>query len=517
MKILHIAIAAVVTVFGIGGMLAYKFMDDASLTALTDSANVRETVNIGVDSWAGYTILCSSETRRLALEDGILIKCLDDKANYTDRMAKLASGDLQMAAATVDGYVLAGQDVKYPAVISFVIDESQGGDVIISNANIAKNINDLKKRTGVRIAFTPDSPSQTLLTKWASDFDVRINDPKMVTLIHSDGAGDAAKKLMNGEVDVAVVWEPHASKLLDNANYVKLLGTEDTKNLIVDVLLTNQRYAQDNPDVVQTVVSAYFLALEYYKTNTKEFDDEIIRYTGIKRDQVAAVKDGIYWVDLPHNAADWLGIAQSGSKAHRQLYDTIVSAVRLYVNSGDFTSSPIPNDDPFRLINSGAFNTVYNLAMAGNLGGVMFQPVTEIKDVSVTRSFKKLSPGRWVKLRNIGSLRLESIVFKRGTHELEQNQESFAKLVEMLETYPNYRIKIVGHAGRRGDKAANQMVSKRRAIAAAKHLMDEFGIDKNRIYAYGVGNEQPPTREQGEKKRAYHARWPRVELILVEG
>jgi len=517
MKPLHIVIALILTLIGVGGMVGYKVFDDASLTASTDSANVRETVNIGVDSWAGYTVLCSTETRRLALVDGILVKCHDDKANYTDRMAKLASEELQMAAAAVDGYVLAGDAVKYPGSVTFVIDESQGGDVIIANASVAKNINDLKNRSGVKIAFTPDSPSQTLLTKWSSDFDVKINDPKAITLVHANGAADAAKKLQNGEVDVAVVWEPHASKLLSNANFVKLIGTESTKNLIVDVLLTNQRYAKSNPDVMKTVVKSYFLALEHYKTNTKEFDDEIIRYAGASRDQVDAIKAGINWVDLPHNAADWLGISQTGGKAQRQLYDTFNSAVRLYVNSGDFTTSPIPGDDPFRLIDSSAFNDVYTLGMTGKLG-VMFQPITVIKDVSVTRPFKKLSPGRWAKLKDIGSLKLQAITFKRGTYELESTgQSAFKSLVEMLETYPNYRIKVVGHSGKRGDQAANMVLSKKRSISAAKYLMDKYGIDKNRIYAYGVGNGQPPRRETGETKRAYNARWPRVELILVEG
>lgn len=54
-----------------------------------------------------------------------------------------------------------------------------------------------------------------------------------------------------------------------------------------------------------------------------------------------------------------------------------------------------------------------------------------------------------------------------------------------------------------------------RARTAAKYLVDKFGIDKNRIYAYGVGNEQPPVRNPGEKKRGFYARWPRVELVLV--
>jgi outer membrane protein OmpA-like peptidoglycan-associated protein len=60
-------------------------------------------------------------------------------------------------------------------------------------------------------------------------------------------------------------------------------------------------------------------------------------------------------------------------------------------------------------------------------------------------------------------------------------------------------------------------LSKQRSLTAYRYLIDNYGIDKNRIYAYGVGNEEPPVRIAGEKSRAYNARWPRVEIRLVEG
>ena len=516
MKLSHIIAVAVVVVVGIGSMVAFKLFDDATLTASTDSANVEETINIGVDNWAGYYVLCSKEARRLALEKKVLIKCHDDKADYPDRMMKLKDGVYQMAAATVDGYVMTGADAQYPGSVMFVIDESQGGDAIIANKNVATNIDDLVGKS-FRLTYTPNSPSQTLATAWSNDFNVPINDPSVVTIVPSNGSSDALKKLLNGEADVAILWEPDVSKALANANFGKLLGTESTKNLIVDVLLGNQRYLKDNPEYVQIVTEAYFKALEYYKKNSVEREFALASYADVKPDQVDSISQGINWIDLPHNGVDWLGIGHGNVKGQRQLYDTIEASVKLYMNSGDLATNPLPDNDPFRIINTGTFQQVFSLGMSGNLG-VAFAPITSAVDVSVTRSFKKLSPGRWTKLAEVGSLRLQPITFKRGTSVLEPvEQESFRKLVEMLKTYPNYRIKVVGHTGRRGDNMANMNLSKQRALTAARHLMNEYGLDKNRIYAYGVGNTQPPIRLPGEKKRAYSARWPRVELILVEG
>lgn len=453
MKPLYVIIAFVVMLLGIGGMVVFKFVDTESLIAATDSSQVDHTVNIGVDSWAGYTILCSDEIRRLTMAEKVQIKCHDDKANYPERMAKIKDGTYQMAAVEVSGYVLAGEAIQYEGSIQFVIDESQGGDAIVANKSVANNTDDVKKRRGVRIGFTKDSPSQTLMTKWALDFDVKLNDKTAVTLVETKGSEDAMKKLLAGQLDVAVLWEPHVSKVLANGNYKKLLGTENTKNLIVDVLLANHRYANSNPEVVNIVTKSYFLALEHYKKNPDEFDKQIVKYSNgkITLDQVAAVKDGINWIDLPHNGADWLGLG--AGRVSRQLFDTIASTVRLFKNSGDFTTSPIPGDDPFRLINSASFQTTYNLAMAGKLG-IMFAPVAVITDMGVTRKFKSLSRGRWMKWKEVGSLKVEPIRFMSGTSDLDEHTlVSFEKLVEMLQTYPNYRIKVVGHTGRRGDKA----------------------------------------------------------------
>ena len=511
----NVVVGIGLAVLAVVGMIGYKLYDSASLESITDSANVRETVNIGVDNWAGYFVLCSKETRRIALDDGILIKCHDDKANYPERMAKLASGDLQMAAATVDGYIMAGADVKYPGHIMFVIDESQGGDAIIANSQVAKNTDDLKNKKGLKIAYTPDSPSQTLVTAWKNHFDVPIDKPDHFTVVPANGSSDALKKLLSGEVDVAVLWEPDVSKALENPNFVKMLGTESTKNLIVDVLIGNQRFVQNNPETAQTVVSAYFQALEFYKNNPTEFSSALAKYAGVKDEQVAKLKDGINWIDLAHNSVDWLGIRYGNVKVRRQLYDTITSSIRLLQNNGDLTDNPLPGQDPFRIINSNAITTFVADVQQGKYGAI-FRPATSVVDTSVTRTFAKLSPGRWAKLKEVGSLKVEPISFRRGTSDLDPTkQPSFSKLVEMLTTYPHYRIKVVGHTGRRGDKAANMNLSKQRALAAARFLESEYGIDKYRIYAFGVGNTRPPIRATGEKKRAYYARWPRVELILV--
>lgn len=517
MKGLHIIIGAVVAVVAIGGMVSYKFMDDAAIIASTDSANVDYTINIGVDNWAGYFIACSPETRKRALDKSVLIKCVDDGADLAKRMEDLRTGDLQMAAITADSYVRNGAREDYPGSVIFVIDESQGGDAIIANRSVTPNgnIDDLRGKKGLKIGFTAESPSEMLATAWKRDFGIDIDDPTSWTIVSTNGSSDALKKLQSGEIQVAVLWQPDVAKALENANFVKLLGTEDTKNLIVDTLVANHRFINDNPEAVRILITSYFEALEYYKTNPDEFDRGLATYAGVKLDQVQALKDGIDWIDLPRNGVDWMGVQYAGGKGRRQLYDTINITTRIMMQDGQLTSNPIPGEDAFRLINSSPFTIVFEAGIGGQLAFAFTLP-NQITDVSLTRKFKKLSPGRWAKLALVGAASVPAISFNTGTPVLyPDKQEAFETLANILTTYPRYRIRIVGHTGR-GDKQANAVLSKKRATVVAQYLVDELGLNKNRIMTIGRGNDVPPARMTGEGKRAWWARWPRVELILVQ-
>ena len=358
-----------------------------------------------------------------------------------------------------------------------------------------------------------------LATAWKRDFGVPIDDPTKWTIVSANGSSDALKKLQSGEVQVAVLWQPDVAKALSNQNFVKLLGTEDTKNLIVDTLVANHSFINDNPEATKILITSYFEALAYYKTNVDEFDRGLATYAGIQLDQVQAVKDGIDWIDLPSNGVNWMGVQYAGGKGRRQLYDTINTTTRIMMQDGQLSSNPLPGQDAFRLINSTPFTAVFDAGIGGQLAFAFALP-NQITDVSLSRKFKKLSPGRWGKLSLVGSASVPAISFNTGTAILyPDRQESFTVLAQILTTYPGYRIRVVGHTGR-GDKEANSILSKQRATVVAKYLVEELGLNKNRIMTLGRGNDEPPARltKAGGKlegKRAWWARWPRVDLVLV--
>lgn len=74
-----------------------------------------------------------------------------------------------------------------------------------------------------------------------------------------------------------------------------------------------------------------------------------------------------------------------------------------------------------------------------------------------------------------------------------------------------FRYLIAGHTDAAGSRAYNQDLSARRAIAVARYLVNEFGIDPERLIPVGFGEE----RLQNERD-PYSHRNRRVEVALIE-
>jgi hypothetical protein len=172
----HAKVAITLVALGVFGIAAYKFgwpyVQEQIDRQTSDARDIKAKLVVGVDNWIGYFPLCSGELRKRMRAKGYSLQCEDDKADYPTRMQRLKSGELQFAVATVDSYLLNGPDKGFPGTIVAVIDESKGGDAIVAWKDKIATIEDLKRKSAVRIAFTPASPSEHLIRATSVHFDV---------------------------------------------------------------------------------------------------------------------------------------------------------------------------------------------------------------------------------------------------------------------------------------------------------------------------------------------------------
>lgn len=508
---LHAKSAIAILVLGIGGILAFKYgwpvVQERLQLETSDARDTKAKMVIGVDNWIGYFILCSADLRKRLRAGGYLVQCKDDKADYAARMQRLRDGELQFAVATIDAYVLNGAPKAFPGTIVAVIDESKGGDAIVAWKDRIATLDDLKKKTGMKIAFTPNSPSEHLLKSTAVHFDIAaLRQKQGPWRLEANGSPDALDKLLAKKADVAVLWEPDVTRALAHPGVTKLLGSEDTNKLIVDVLLVSRKFSQEKPEAVASLLTEYFQVAKAYRENTQRLEQDVIEATRIPQDRVKAMLNGVAWVGLSDNFQSWLG----GAGGADGLVDAIQSTVKILVASGDFRDNPIPDQDPYRIINRQFLSAIYVKTVTG--AGSAGSPAAQ----SLERQFKPLGEQGWAALKDVGTLKTLPVVFQSGTAELSlEGKQELDKAMENLRHYPNFRVIVKGHTGLRGDPEENKKLSQERAESVARYLQVTYNVDANRLRIIGYGSEKPLPQLTGESERTHAYRLPRVELSLV--
>ncbi len=116
-------------------------------------------------------------------------------------------------------------------------------------------------------------------------------------------------------------------------------------------------------------------------------------------------------------------------------------------------------------------------------------------------------------LEGRGSMALDDLVFESGSSQLGGGEfASLAALADYLATRPEAQVTLVGHTDNSGGLAANIALSKDRASAVRKRLIEAHGVRAGQISAEGAGWLAPRasnlTAEGREKNR-------RVEAVLA--
>lgn len=522
----HLKAAIAVVVLGVAAVIAWRFVEpmlaEAQKAKVSDAGNRKGSVRIAVDSWVGYFPLCSREMKQRLHRAGYALECTDDSADYAARFGALDKGGYDFAAATVDSYLLNGERFDFPGPIVAVLDESKGGDAIVSWQDRAATLEALKTDATLTVAYTPDSPSEHLMKAVATHFEVPLLRSAS-NLVAADGSEDALAKLADREVDVAVLWEPEVSKALQRNGIVRLLDTSETRQLIVDILIASRETAASKPDMVLTTLRAHFETLKHYRDQNHALVSDIEDRYGVSADTASALLQGVAWASLSDNASRWYGVAghafhgapgggaPGGAPSRRTdaLAHTIEAAASILVAHGDFAASPVPGGDPYRLISSAAVKELYD--RFAYVGGF-----TTALAGNAASAFPALSDREWQRLQEVGSLKTRKVSFASGNAELTDDGKRLVDQVAAdLVHYPQFRIEVRGHTGLRGDAGANQELSRNRADAVLRYLVAQHRIASSRLRAVGFGAARPLPRLPGESNRAYGYRLPRVEVALV--
>ena len=87
-----------------------------------------------------------------------------------------------------------------------------------------------------------------------------------------------------------------------------------------------------------------------------------------------------------------------------------------------------------------------------------------------------------------------------------QFHRQLKEVADFLDTYTNTSAIIEGHTDNVGDADYNKDLSQRRADSVRQYLINNFGIEPNRLTARGYGEERPIASNDTAEGRAQNRR-----------
>ena len=516
MKKTFSALLVLATLAMIGWGLSRPWRDahrNADLFARTsDARQYKRTVTIWGDDWLGYLVLRSPRFAHALADKDIGVRWAMEP-DFAKRFAGLRDGKCDFVAATLDSYLANGNATDWPGAVTFVIDESYGGDAVLAGANI-KNLDDLN-RPGIKGAFVGLSPSEFLLRSEISHFHLDRLRPGLEKS-RVDTVDTAFNALRDGRVDFAVLWEPlvtRAKNEIPGAHV--LIDTREAQGLVIDIALARRQLIDSDPQLVQTVTHAYFEALHDYLNNPAAFTEAAAHDSGKTSADAETMLRGIRFATLDDNVQDWLRQSRDQDARIAGSVRQIQSILRDHQQSID-----LPNDDPDSILYRETIRSVagQRAGIAPLAGGAAAANNSDAGVHRLGAYYPPLSPQQWDDLSKQvrGTLLDEPIVFPPGQATIPDDfQASIREAAPKLANYPTFRVVVEAHVSPGDSPEADQALSDARALEVKRFLSADCGVPEDRILARGKGSAEPPQRYPGESETAWERRARRARIFLV--
>ncbi|HLD71186.1 MAG TPA: OmpA family protein, partial [Candidatus Peribacteraceae bacterium] len=302
-------------------------------------------------------------------------------------------------------------------------------------------------------------------------------------LIAANGADDVYRQLRRANKDelrAYVLWEPSLSRALEDPEVHVLYSSTNVSGMLVDVLLVNREYLQLQPLKCKQIVEAYFTALYAYMSKPDGMINLLMQdgqQMGdiISREQAVSMASKIQWKNTMENYAHF-GLLSGAETQGLPRIDTMISSIaRLLVKTGKLKAHPM----------AGHEHEMYSSLVLQGLREMLFHPggSGQADHVRGNVDLAPLTQTQWAELTLVGNMDAQTIDFVRARAELTvQSKRDVEEIVGHLRDWPNYYLKVLGHARPEGDPTANLALALARAKAVADRIV-ALGINGNRVLA----------------------------------
>ncbi|HVJ28116.1 MAG TPA: phosphate ABC transporter substrate-binding/OmpA family protein [Vicinamibacterales bacterium] len=476
-------------------------------------------VPIEISEYAGYAGLIAANGGLEPSENSLFFKNHGFKVKLTvseeESWSALNEGKIAGSVTTVD--VLAAYGRQLHAVVPAQIGFSRGADGLIVKTDI-KRINQLKGQTIAAAQFTEVDffirylaqeaglPVNTLGSLDATPHPERLN---LIYVEDGFAAGDLfASDLKSGKNRLAgaVTWEPKVSEVVDGSGgKAHVLTTNRNLLIVADVLILHRGFAEQNPKVVEGLVQGLLEGNRMVRDRQDTQLDVIARAFKWTRDDAKAELAKVHLSNLPENRAFFSG-AIDAAGSFGGIYQSAVLAYGsdLIKNPPDASHflrgqalDAIEKTGLFKEqtiaiapIRSGGGASVENDPLLSKDIRFLFEPNSAVLDMSNQENMKNLEA-----IKRMLSVSPGSTMLLRG-------HVDNAQVAVFRETGGEAYVK----------KQALRAIelSRNRADAIRKLLIDKFSVDPARLDIVGRGWEEPAGPESAQNRRV-EVQWFTIE------
>lgn len=272
----------------------------------TGCAAPKPPLRIAISAWAGVEPAELAAQLGYYEKYGVEVEMVRFSA-YSDSIESFQDGNVDAGMHTLDDglrYFSEGRDVR----VVLLTDYSFGGDGLVARQGI-ETLADLR---GMKIGVEIGTVGHLSLLKILELGGLTRED---VTII-SIPAWEIQQAMVDGSIDAGVTWEPYLTSTAEMIGGKVLITSRDYPETIITSMIFDAKTVKERPEDVRKVVSAYFDAVEYIKTNSQDAYARMGQAEGVSTAEFESHVAGIQYLDLAANY-DLFGSENNG-RIHTQ-------------------------------------------------------------------------------------------------------------------------------------------------------------------------------------------------------
>ena len=280
-------------------------------------AQSAETIRMLAPTWLGFAPVHVANDLGCFKEEGLEVdyKFEDDRTNV---LAAYARGDIEVDMRTVGEHQGRPRDANTPGVIIGTIDESVGGDGVITDETI-KSVADLKGKT---VAAEPNIPARLLLQLELKKQGLQLSDLQIKDI----ATADTGAVFADSSIAAVASYEPFMTQAVKNSTRAGarvLLSSKDYRGIIIDVITARKDDLAANPKKYASFLKCIYKAIDYSKAEPDKYAELAAPHFGLT---TADVKDtlatSLAYTSLADSQA-YLGKAGARGKLH-DIFDEVM-------------------------------------------------------------------------------------------------------------------------------------------------------------------------------------------------